>query len=183
MDYFSTPPGSPFSSKSGGGLWGEGSWKPSGNHFGIFLILAPFFDQIGPKRGLPGMIFIDSACFSEKNAANTIRIAFARPKGFGKIGIYAAKSTPRIPPQQGGEPQKRGVFTTPLKELIFADFLVEIRCETSTVPRFSSVLLLLHLPARLRTPENQPPESHHSKGESLKNAVFSQFQNSTEFPL
>ena len=49
-----------------------------------------------------------------ENAANTIRIAFARPKGFGKVDIFAAKSTPRIPPQQGGEPQKRCVFTIPI---------------------------------------------------------------------
>lgn len=86
----------------------------------------------------------------------------------------ARNSTPRISGQHQGGASETQCFSRALKQMIFVDFLVEIRCETSTVPRFSSVLLLLHLLARLRRPENNPPESADSiRGEPQKRCVFS----------
>ena len=82
------------------------------------------------------------------------------------------KSTSRIGAEEGGLSKKHDVFLTPPKREILKDFLYKIRCEFSTVSRFSSVLLLLHLPQRLRRPENQSPESHELRGDCRKNAFF-----------
>ena len=82
------------------------------------------------------------------------------------------KSTHGISRGHWEEPQKHDVFTTCLKRSISVDFMLQIPCESSTVRRFSSVLLLFHLPARLRRPEKQPTESHEKRVKSLKNTMF-----------
>ncbi len=70
------------------------------------------------------------------------------------------KSTHGISRAKGEEPQKHDVFTTCLKRSISVDLMLEIPCESSTVRRFSCVLLLFHLPAGLRrSPE--PPKTTH----------------------